>query len=275
MPSSFRLGLCQITVEPSKDINLLSAKEAVKNAVSLGCSLVCLPEMFNCPYGNNFFPLYAEEFPSGETIKTLASLAREHSIYLVGGSIPERDQTNLYNSSFIFGPNGDLLAQHRKVHLFDIDIEGGITFKESDTLSPGNQITFFDTPFCRVGVAICYDIRFPEFLRLMALKGIQLLILPAAFNMTTGPAHWELTMRARALDNQIYVAAISPARNPQADYIAYGHSLVTTPWGEVLVQADEKPRIITADIDLDYLTKVRQQLPLLKHRREQVYCDKK
>ncbi|GAB6180312.1 carbon-nitrogen hydrolase family protein [Desulfotomaculum defluvii] len=271
MPSTFRLGLCQIKVDTLKEKNLLLAQQAVQEAASKGCQIVALPEMFNCPYGNEFFPSYAEQFPHGATLQALSSLAKEHKIYLVGGSIPEKDQGSLYNTCFIFGPEGQILARHRKIHLFDIDIPGGITFKESDTLSPGNSITVFDTPFCRVGVAICYDIRFPELVRSVALKGAQLLLLPGAFNMTTGPAHWELTMRARALDNQIYVAAISPARDEKADYVAFGHSLVTTPWGDVLVQADEKPTILTADIDLNFLTQIRQQLPLLKHRREQVY----
>lgn len=275
MTTAFRLGLCQVKVDTSKEKNLLVAQQAVKEAALQGCQIVALPEMFNCPYSNDFFPAYAEQFPSGVTIQTLASLAKEHKIYLVGGSIPERDQGNLYNTCFVFDPKGNLLARHRKVHLFDIDIPDGITFKESATLAAGDSITVFDTPFCRAGIAICYDIRFPELTRLMALKGAQLLLLPATFNMTTGPAHWELTMRARALDNQIYVAAISPARDESAGYVAFGHSLVTNPWGEILVQADEKTALLTADIDLNYLNQIRQQLPLLKHRREQVYSKNK
>ncbi|MCL5289813.1 MAG: carbon-nitrogen hydrolase family protein [Bacillota bacterium] len=273
MSAIFKLGLCQLPVSADKAANLSNARDAVKEAAACGCQLVALPEMFNCPYGNQYFSAYAEEFPGGETIHTLADLAREHAIYLVGGSLPERDAGNLYNTSFVFGPEGTLLTRHRKVHLFDIDIPGGITFKESDTLTAGDSVTVFDTPFCRVGVAICYDIRFPELTRSMALKGSQLLVLPAAFNMTTGPAHWELTMRARALDNQLYVAAVSPARDEKAGYVAYGHSMVTSPWGEVLVQAHEKPAVLTADIDLRYLSRIRQQLPLLKHRRETVYLD--
>ncbi len=271
MQRIFKLGLCQLPVVADKQVNLKAASDAVRSAVSAGCHMVALPEMFSCPYGSKYFSLYAEEFPHGETLQMLSNLAREQSTYLIGGSIPERDEERLYNSCFIFGPRGNLLARHRKVHLFDIDIPGSISFKESDTLSPGHTISIFDTPFCRVGVAICYDIRFPELARTMAVKGINLLILPAAFNMTTGPAHWELTLRARALDNQIYVAAVSPARDESSDYVAYGHSLVANPWGDILIQADEKPGIITADIDLDRLAEIRKQLPLLKHRRENIY----
>lgn len=267
----FKLGLCQLNSVNDKRLNLNNALGAIKEAAFQGCGLVALPEMFNCPYDNQYFSQYAEEYPTGETLKALAKAARDNSVYLVGGSVPELEQGKLYNTSFIFDPAGDLLTKHRKVHLFDIDLPGSITFKESATLSAGNSLTLFDTPFCRVGVAICYDIRFPELIRSMVLQGMQLLILPASFNMTTGPAHWELTMRARALDNQIYVAAVSPARNTDADYVAYGHSMVTNPWGEVIIQADEKPSLLTIDIDLEFLAKVRRQLPLLLHRRETIY----
>jgi len=258
-------------VEPDKRLNLKIASDMVKEAVSSGSQLVALPEMFNCPYDHDYFPRYAEEFPLGETIGLLQELARSHSIFLVGGSIPEREDNRLYNTSFVFGPGGELLARHRKIHLFDVDVPGGIFFRESDTLSSGNTVTLFATPFGPVGVAICYDIRFPELIRRMTLQGMKCLILPAAFNMTTGPAHWELTMRARALDNQLYVAAVSPARNEKAGYVAYGHSMVANPWGEVLVQADEKPCVITVDIDPTRQIAIREQLPLLKHRRPDIY----
>ncbi|AEF94522.1 Nitrilase/cyanide hydratase and apolipoprotein N-acyltransferase [Desulfotomaculum nigrificans CO-1-SRB] len=271
MSKSLKLGLCQIPVSKDKTRNLQMARAAVKEAVLAGSQLVALPEMFNCPYDNKYFAQYAEEFPQGETLQMLSHLARAESVYLVGGSLPEREANRLYNSCFIFGPQGELLARHRKVHLFDIDIPGGISFRESDTLTPGDQITTFNTPFCRVGVAICYDIRFPELTRLMALQGIKLLILPAAFNMTTGPAHWELTMRARALDNQIYVAAVSPARDERASYVAYGHTMVADPWGNVIAQSAEKPQVLTVDIDLARLADIRAQLPLLKHRRADIY----
>lgn len=272
MNKLLKIGLCQIPVTSDKSTNLQVAANSVRQAALEGSKIIALPEMFNCPYGNSYFAKYAEEYSNGPSILMLQELARELSIYLVGGSIPEKEGTQMYNSSFVFGPDGKLLAHHRKVHLFDVDVPGGISFKESETLSPGNKISTFDTPFCRVGVAICYDIRFPEFIRVMALQGIHLLILPAAFNLTTGPAHWELTMRARALDNQIYVAAVSPARDPNADYIAYGHSIVTGPWGDVIIQGNEKPCVITAEIDLIKLEQIRLQLPLLKHRRKELYA---
>ncbi len=265
-----KLALCQMMVTMDKKYNLEQAARMIREAASEGADIVALPEMFSCPYANRYFREYAETC-DGETVKILSALAKESGIYLVGGSIPELEDEKVYNSSFIFGKKGELLGVHRKVHLFDIDVEGGIRFKESDTLTPGNGITVVDTEFCKIGVAICYDVRFPEMARLMALRGAELIILPAAFNMTTGPAHWDLTMRARALDNQVYFAAVSPARDMEGVYRAYGNSCVADPWGQFSAHADEKEQIIYAEIDLKKVKKIRNELPLLKHRRNDIY----
>ena len=142
---------------------------------------------------------------------------------------------------------------------------------ESDTLTAGEDLTVIDTEFGKIGVAICYDVRFPEWHRKMALAGAKLIVLPAAFNMTTGPVHWDLTMRARALDNQVYFAANSPARDEEGVYVAYGNSCISDPWGKFIAHADEKECILYGDIDFDTVDSIREQLPLLKHRREELY----
>ena len=142
---------------------------------------------------------------------------------------------------------------------------------ESDTLTAGEDMTVVETEFCKIGVAICYDVRFPEWFRKMALDGAKLIILPAAFNTTTGPAHWDITMRARALDNQVYFAANAPARNENGIFVAYGNSCIVSPWGDFIAHADEKEQILYADIDLNKEEEVREQLPLLKHRRPELY----
>jgi omega-amidase len=157
------------------------------------------------------------------------------------------------------------------MHLFDVDIPGGVSFQESAIVSPGNQITVFDTQYGRMGVAICYDMRFPELMRLMVLEGAEIIVVPAAFNTTTGPAHWHETIKMRAVDNQVYFAAASPARNMDSTYHAYGFSSIVDPWGTVLASADETETMISAPIDPARQEAVRQQLPLLKHRREDVY----
>ncbi len=265
-----RLALIQMKVSADKEENLKAAEDKIKMAAAAGAKIVALPEMFSCPYSNACFRDYAEG-EDGETVKRLSAIARAQKIYLVGGTIPELDGDRVYNTSFIFGKNGELIGKHRKVHLFDIDIEGGISFRESDTLTAGEEITVVETEFCKVGVAICYDVRFPEMMRIMALRGAKLIILPAAFNMTTGPVHWDLTMRARALDNQVYFAAVSPARDMEGPYQAYGNSLIVNPWGDFVAHTDESEGIIFGNIDLKKLEKIRNELPLLKHRREEIY----
>ena len=201
----------------------------------------------------------------------MSALAKENNIILVGGSIPEREGFRLYNTSFIFGKDGSLLGRHRKVHLFDVDVKGGIVFHESDTLSAGDSITIIETEYGKIGIAICYDVRFPEMFHKMADEGIHLVILPASFSLTTGAVHWDLLMRSRALEDQIYFAACSPARDPNAEFKAYGHSCIVNPWGEYCgISATEKT-IVYGEIDLDYMDRVRQEIPTRKQRRSDVY----
>ena len=223
---------------------------------------IVLPEIFTCPYDNSCFPVYAQE-DGGPVYRELSRIAKEHRAYLIGGSVPERDaEGKIYNTSYIFDRNGDLIAKHRKVHLFDIDVPGGQYFRESDVLSPGDHTTVFDTEFGRMGVCICFDIRFPDLFLEMRKMGIRMVFVPAAFNMTTGPAHWETLFRSRALDQQIFMLGCSPARDVTASYTAYGHSILTDPWGRVIEELDEKEGVLSAQIDLNYTTAVRQQIPL-------------
>lgn len=259
-------------VTADKEANLRKAEQMVKEAADQGAQLVMLPEMFQCPYANKFFPQYAEE-GQGQSFQRLSAMARDNGVTLVGGSIPElvRGKTEgfvsedrLYNTSYIFGPDGRLLGRHRKVHLFDVDVPGGIRFMESETLIAGEDITVVDTPAGRIGVGICFDIRFAEMFRAMSCAGAQIICVPAAFNMTTGPAHWELSFRMRAVDNQCFIAGCSPARDVEGCYVAYGHSIVTAPWGNVVAQADEAEQVIVAEIDLDEIEQVRASLPIMK-----------
>ncbi|MEG1583653.1 MAG: carbon-nitrogen hydrolase family protein [Anaerovorax sp.] len=266
----FKLALCQMRGSIEKEYNLEKAESMIREAAKREANVIALPEIFNCPYSNKYFRAYAEE-ESGPTVKFLKNLAKELGIYLVGGSIPELDNDKVYNTSFIFDKNGHIIGKHRKMHLFDIDVKGGISFKESDTLTAGNEMTVFDTEYGKMGVAICYDVRFPELFRKMTLAGAKLIILPAAFNMTTGPAHWDLSMRARALDNQIYFAAVSPARDVDSSYVAYGNSCIVTPWGEFCAKTDSREGILYGEIDFDYIEQVRGELPLLLHRRPDLY----
>lgn len=266
----FRIALCQMKGSFDKSESRAAAEKYVRAAAMHGAEVISLPEMWNCPYSNDYFREYAEP-EDGDTVKFMSDLAAELGIYLIGGSIPEINDDKVYNTCFCFDREGNIIGRHRKVHLFDIDVKDGIRFMESDTLTAGDEMTVIETEFCKIGVAICYDVRFPEWFRKMTLEGAKLVVLPAAFNTTTGPVHWDLTMCARALDNQIYFAANSPARDENGPYQAYGSSCIVDPWGKITAKADEKECIIYGDIDLEYVDSVRNQLPLLKHRREVLY----
>jgi predicted amidohydrolase len=266
----FKLGLCQIGGSMDKEEAKKNAEKHVRQAAENGAQVIVLPEMWDCPYSNDYFREYAEP-ADGPTVEFMSKLASDLGIYLIGGSISELDGDKVYNTSFSFNRQGDLIGRHRKVHLFDIDVEGGIRFMESDTLTAGEEMTVLDTEYCKIGVAICYDVRFPEWFRKMALAGAKLIVLPAAFNMTTGPAHWDLTMRARALDNQVYFAANAPARDENGVYVSYGNSCIASPWGDFIAHADEKEQIIIAELDLDRIEDVRKRLPTFEHLRREIY----
>lgn len=187
--------------------------------------------MFCCPYDNSCFGAYGEpeggEAPDGPVPpgSGAGALPRGRDCAgAVGGA-------RIYNTSYVYGPDGRQLAKHRKAHLFDIDVQGGQRFRESDTLSPGNAITTFETAFGTMGLCVCFDLRFEELARCMCLRGAKVIFVPAAFNMTTGPAHWELLFRQRAVDNQCFTVGVSPARDEQGSYVAYGNSIAVDPWG--------------------------------------------
>lgn len=266
----FKIALIQMKGSFDKTESRNKADSMIRKAALEGAELVVLPEMWNCPYSNEYFREYAET-QEGVTVNFMSGLARELKINLVGGSIPELDGGLVYNTSFIFDREGKIVGKHRKTHLFDIDVPGRIRFMESDTLTPGNGATLVDLDLCRIGVGICYDVRFPEFFRKMSLEGALLIVLPAAFSVPTGEAHWDITIRTRALDNQVYFAACSPARDEAGPYQAYGGSCVANPWGEFDAHAGQDEEIVYSEIDLDRVFAVREQLPLLKHRKPQLY----
>ncbi|GFO02820.1 omega-amidase nit2 [Plakobranchus ocellatus] len=216
--------MVQMAVGMSKPGNIAKAVSFIKEASSAGAQIVTLPECFNAPYGTK----YAEPIP-GPSTQALSEAAKNNCIYVVGGSIIEKDGTKFYNTCAILGPNGEMIAKYKKIHLFDINMPGKLTFKESDILSPGNEFTMFKTPFCTIGVGICYDMRFAEMAQIYANKGCQLLLYPSEFSMTTGSKHLLLLQRVRALDNQVFVGMASPARDTEDTYVAWGHSCVVNP----------------------------------------------
>ena len=270
-----KIAAIQMSTVADKMENVRTVKTYLEKIKDENPDFVILPEMFCCPYQTENFPIYAEK-EGGPVWQQLSGYAKQYGIYLIGGSMPEKDaEGNVYNTSYIFDREGKQIGKHRKVHLFDIDVKGGQTFKESDTLTAGDSDTVFDTEFGKIGVMLCFDIRFPELSRMMVNDGAKVIFVPAAFNMTTGPAHWELSFRTRALDNQIYMVGCAPARDVSAGYISWGHSIVTDPWGRVTGMLDENEGILLAELDMDYEEQVREELPLLKSRRKDMYKLKK
>jgi predicted amidohydrolase len=260
-----------MNVVDDKKANLKKAGSLIADSADHNADFIVLPEMFNCPYSNDKFVEYGENEHDSCTLNTISQLAESYNVYILAGSIPEREGDKLYNTSYLFDKTGSIIAKHRKMHLFDIDVKGRITFKESDVLTAGDDFTIADTDFGRIGIGICYDVRFVEPARIMAEKGAEILFYPGAFNQTTGPAHWELLFRSRALDNQVFCIGVAPALNIDASYHSYGHSIAANPWGEVIAQAGEKEELVICEIDLSEIKKVREELPVLKNKRKDLY----
>lgn len=264
-----KLGIIQSIVTEDKEKNLNYVLKKIDEAAELGADLIILGEMCLAPYDSSTFAQYAEP-AGGHCYQALAHAAGKNHVYLVVDGTPLAEDGKLYNAAFVFDRNGKEIACCRKCHMFDIDVEGGQRFFESEALTPGQEIITFDTEFCKIGLCICFDFRFEEMARIMTLRGANIILVPASFNMTTGPAHWELLFRQRAVDNQIFTVGAAPARN-QTGYISYGNSIVADPWGNVLYRADETPSVALVDIDLSMIGKIRRQLPIIHARRTDLY----
>ena len=265
-----KIALLQMRTDIDAGENLHKAEDLIIFASGEGADIVVLPEMFSIPYMNEYMKVSMQPV-DGEIISSLCSLARDNNVNILAGTIAEAvSPDKCYNTSVFINRDGKVLAAHRKLHLYDVDFDG-ITVKESDVVMPGSTVTVFDTEFGKAGIAVCYDLRFADMFSKMSKLGAELIFVPAAFNMVTGPPHWELLLRARALDNQVFIAACSPSSNPDLPYDPYGHSLVADPWGCVVSSAGRAEAIIYAEIDLDYVDTVRKKIPLKLHRRDGIY----
>ena len=267
--NKFKLAAVQLRTELNWDETMEKAERMIKQAADNGAEVVALPEMFSCPYDKRYFKSFAA-MGHEKTVEHMKRWAKENGIILVGGSVPESDGGKLYNTCFVFDEKGEQIARHRKIHLFDVDIPG-MRFKESNNFEPGDDITVFDTKFGKMGCAVCFDLRFPELFRAMAMRGAELIIVPAQFNMKTGPSHWEMTLKMRAVDNEVFVVGCSAAKYEGFSYECWGHSAIVSPFGEVLTSCGEKEQIIYSDIDLNRVGEVRRQLPTFLNLRRDVY----
>ena len=267
---SFKIALCQITPGRDKAANVAHAFAMIREAAGNGASCIVLPEIFYYP-----FELLALRRFSGDEallLEQFTETARELQVHICSGSMVITEGSKRFNRSHLFGPKGEVLLSFDKCHLFDAQLKG-MRVKESLVFAHGDHAGAVDTELGKMGVVICYDIRFPEITRHLVRCGTELLLVPAVFNNVTGPAHWECFMRTRAVENQFFVAAASQGRttDPEAPYQAYGHSMVIDPWGTVLAEAGEEETILYADIDAEVLETTRKRLPLLQHRRDTLY----
>jgi predicted amidohydrolase len=262
------VAAAQMTSTSDKARNVDTAVRLVRTAVERGAAFVGLPENFSWMGPDAERPAAAEPL-DGPTLSRMGQLARELKVALLAGSIlePGAPGGRLHNTSVLFGPEGQRLAAYRKIHLFDVDIQDGARYRESEAVAPGAQPVVVDAGFAKVGLSICYDVRFPELYRALSREGATLLTVPAAFTLMTGKDHWEVLLRARAIENLSYVVAPAQGGRHSEKRVTFGHALVVDPWGLVVARASEGEGLAVAPYDAELIARVRASLPALNHRR--------
>jgi len=265
-----RVSVVQLNSQESVKKNLARVEALVTRAAEQGAELVALPENFAfMGETDDDKRAVAEEIPGeGPIAQTLSRLARERGVFLLGGGMPEKsaDADRPYNTSVLFAPNGALLARYRKVHLFDVDLPDGTLLRESTGCTPGDETSVVEVRGRKLGMTICYDVRFPELYRRLVDAGALVVTVPAAFTLTTGKDHWHALLRARAIENQVFVLAPAQTGKHPRGRQTYGKSAIIDPWGDVLAQCGEGEGVATATLDFDYQQRVRAALPSLAHR---------
>jgi deaminated glutathione amidase len=264
-----RVALCQTNSGSDVEANEAQAFALLEEAAAGGADLACLPEVWPCQGSAPDVRAAAEPVP-GPRVERLAETARRHSMWIHGGSVLELEGDRVFNTSVLLDRAGELVARYRKIHLFDADPPGGQPSRESFLYSPGEEIVTADTEFGRAGLSICYDVRFPELYRALAGTGATILFVPAAFRYETGVDHWEVLLRARAIEEQAFVIAAAQWGTwgpPGRERRNFGDSLVADPWGRVVARAPEGVGVTLADLDLGEVRRVREALPALRHRR--------
>jgi predicted amidohydrolase len=266
-----RVAAVQLSSTGDRDRNLDSAQVLIREAAAAGAELVVLPEMFNIVGDPETLRQGAEPL-EGPTLTWARDLSRRLGIWLVAGSITERieGQARHCNTSCLIDQDGMVRAVYRKIHLFDCDVPGA-TFHESQIVLPGKELIVTEAATVPLGLAICYDLRFPELFRILALRGARMVALPSAFTERTGRDHWEPLVRARAIENQVFLVAADQVGTSPSGLRWFGRSMIVDPWGLVLAQAPDRETYIVADLDLTAQHTVRRQLPCLQHRRPDVY----
>ena len=267
-----RVAAVQLNSTNDKDRNLETARRLVREAAAAGAELVALPEKWNLLAPPAELEAGAEELDGGVSTEAARGWAREHGIHVLAGSIGERvaGADRLFNTSALIDPSGGLIAAYRKIHMFDVEV-GGVTYRESEAEQPGDEIVTAAAGAVEVGLSVCYDLRFPELYRILAVRGARLITVPSAFTLATGRDHWEVLLRARAIENQAFVLAPNQVGEAPPHYVSYGRSMIVDPWGVVLAQAADREGVIVADLDLERQAAIRESLPSLANRRPEAY----
>jgi predicted amidohydrolase len=266
-----RVAAVQLNSTDDKPRNLEVAERLVADAAADGAELIALPEKWNLLGGGEVLETGAEPL-AGTSIEAARGWARELGVHLLAGSIAERVEGSerLFNSSALIGPDGGVVAVYRKIHMFDVDV-GGVSYRESDREQPGDEVVLASAGQLELGLTVCYDLRFPELYRILAVRGAQLLTVPSAFTEVTGRDHWHVLVRARAIENQAFVLAPNQVGETPPEYRSYGHSLIVDPWGVVLAQAPDEECFVAAELDLERQRQIRAELPSLANRRPDAY----
>ncbi len=261
--NALKVAALQMSSQGDKEANLLKAADLIKEARSLGVKLVVLPELFNCYDRLEAMSRQAEP-PAGYTHRFMADWAKRLRLYLCGTILEKVANNRIYNTALLFSPTGDLLGRYRKIHLFDVHLPD-LDFQESQYILPGRGLTLLVVEGFKTGIAICFDLRFPRLFQRLTILGAELLLLPSAFTSTTGKDHWEVLLRARAIETQCYMVAANQFGEHPNGLKTFGHSLIIDPWGKVVAGLTEGEGLATASINKKFLRQVREKIPLYSH----------
>jgi deaminated glutathione amidase len=272
MADLLRVACVQLTSRDDKATNIEKTERLVARAAATGADVILLPEKWNAIGDAETLHANAEPLEGGESVEAMVSWARTHGVTLVGGSITERREgrEKLSNTSIVFDPDGEIVGIYRKIHMFDVEV-GGLVYRESEAEEAGEEPVVVRGEGWPIGLSVCYDVRFPELYRILALEGAELVTVPAHFTLYTGKDHWHVLLRARAIENQCYVAAAAQIGETRPGRPSYGRSLIVDPWGIVIAEAPDEETVISAELDRAHLREIREKLPALANRQPGAY----
>lgn len=266
-----RIGIAQLNTRSDKEENLKTAEKLIDQLALQGAKLIVLPEHFNFIGPENQFQEMSEELQNSPSLERIKNKAIDHGIHIHSGTFLEKTGDKLHNTGVVFDPTGEIIARYRKIHLFDVEVPGGTKYLESENITAGEEVVTFTIGSITFGMSTCYDLRFPELYRALTARGAQAILVPAAFTMQTGRDHWELLLRARAVENLCYVIAANQYGSCPPKHLSFGRSMIVDPWGMILTQAGDEVCAITGDVEMERLAHIRITFPSLSHIRSDLF----